>query len=80
MQTNHNLHVNDQQSTVAQIRKNNPGRLFYVIEQIHTLPNINYLAKVRNTEEIIGTIDDHEGGGHAGQSAEPVKAAEHTEK
>ncbi len=72
--------VNDPQSTVAQIRKNNPGRLFYVIEQIHTLPNVNYLAKVRNTEEITVTVDEHEGGGHAGQSEEPVKAAEHTEK
>jgi molybdopterin-containing oxidoreductase family iron-sulfur binding subunit len=24
-----------------------------VIEQIHTLPNVSYLAKVRNTDEII---------------------------
>ena len=27
--------------------------LFYVIEQLHTLPNVNYLAKIRNTDEII---------------------------
>src|SRR2546428_11793521 len=39
--------VHDLNSQVAQIRKQNPGRLFYVIEQIHTLPNVNYLAKVR---------------------------------
>lgn len=44
--------VNDQTSTVSQIRKNNPQRLFYVIEQLHTLPNVNYLAKIRNTDEI----------------------------
>jgi len=43
----------DKNSTVAQIRKNNPQRLFYVLEQLHTLPNVNYLAKIRNTEEII---------------------------
>ncbi|MGZ4019383.1 MAG: TAT-variant-translocated molybdopterin oxidoreductase, partial [Flavisolibacter sp.] len=43
----------DQSSTVAQIRKNNPERLFYVLEQLHTLPNVNYLAKIRNTDEII---------------------------
>jgi MoCo/4Fe-4S cofactor protein with predicted Tat translocation signal len=45
--------AHDQNSTVAQIRKNNPQRLFYVLEQLHTLPNINYLAKIRNTDEII---------------------------
>jgi molybdopterin-containing oxidoreductase family iron-sulfur binding subunit len=67
--------VNDPQSTVAQIRKNNPGRLFYVIEQIHTLPNVNYLAKVRNTEEITETVDEHGGGGHARQNEEPVKSS-----
>jgi MoCo/4Fe-4S cofactor protein with predicted Tat translocation signal len=43
----------DKTSTVAQIRKNNPERLFYVLEQLHTLPNVNYLAKIRNTDEII---------------------------
>jgi MoCo/4Fe-4S cofactor protein with predicted Tat translocation signal len=45
--------VNDPQSEVARIRQDNPGRLFYVIEQLHTLPNVNYLAKIRNTEEIL---------------------------
>jgi molybdopterin-containing oxidoreductase family iron-sulfur binding subunit len=45
--------VNDSQSEVARIRQDNPGRLFYVIEQLHTLPNVNYLAKIRNTDEII---------------------------
>lgn len=45
--------AHDQTSTVAQIRKNNPERSFYVLEQLHTLPNVTYLAKVRNTDEII---------------------------
>lgn len=45
--------VNKVESTVAQIRKNNPQRLFYVLEQLHTLPNINYLAKIRNTDQVI---------------------------
>lgn len=40
-------------STVTQIRKNNPQRLFYVLEQLHTLPNVNYLAKIRNTDEVV---------------------------
>ncbi|HEX2534084.1 MAG TPA: [Fe-S]-binding protein, partial [Chitinophagaceae bacterium] len=63
--------VNDPSSEVAQIRKNNPGRLFYVIEQIHTLPNVSYLAKIRNTEEIVQHVDEHAGAEHAGQSEEP---------
>ncbi len=44
--------INDKNSAIAQHRRNNSYRTFYVIEQIHTLPNINYLAKVRNTEEM----------------------------
>ncbi len=42
--------INDKNSAIAQFRVNNYNRTFYVIEQIHTLPNVNYLAKVRNTE------------------------------
>ena len=61
--------VHDTNSQVAQIRKNNPGRMFYVIEQLHTLPNVNYLAKVRNTEEIIETEETQ--GEHAAQSEAP---------
>lgn len=62
--------VNDPNSTVAQIRTNNQNRVFYVLEQIHTLPNINYLAKIRNTDEVIHTGSANE---HAGQqTSEPV--------
>jgi molybdopterin-containing oxidoreductase family iron-sulfur binding subunit len=45
--------VNDKASKVTQIRQENPQRLFYVLEPIHTLPNVNYLAKVRNSDEIL---------------------------
>jgi len=41
-------------------REENNDRLFYVIEQIHTLPNVNYLAKIRNTSEMIESkIKEH---------------------
>jgi molybdopterin-containing oxidoreductase family iron-sulfur binding subunit len=56
----------DKTSTVAQIRKNNPERLFYVLEQLHTLPNVNYLAKIRNTDEI---IEPEEGEAKMGEQA-----------
>lgn len=52
--------VNNENSTVAKIRNENPRRLFYVLEQIHTLPNINYLAKIRNTDEVITGGSDNE--------------------
>ncbi|MBC7946991.1 MAG: TAT-variant-translocated molybdopterin oxidoreductase [Chitinophagaceae bacterium] len=45
--------AHDQNSQLSQIRANNPQRSFYVLEQLHVLPNVTYLAKVRNTDEII---------------------------
>ena len=45
--------VHDKESAIVKTREENENRLFYVIEQIHTLPNVNYLAKIRNTDEII---------------------------
>jgi molybdopterin-containing oxidoreductase family iron-sulfur binding subunit len=69
--------VNDKTSQVSQIRTNNPGRMFYVIEQIHTLPNVNYLAKVRNTDEIVMTEESQ--GEHAAQSENNAVPSEHKE-
>jgi Fe-S-cluster-containing dehydrogenase component len=45
--------VHDKESRITKMREQNELRTFYVIEHLHTLPNINYLAKVRNTDEII---------------------------
>ena len=73
--------VNDPSSTVAQIRKNNPGRLFYVIEQIHTLPNVSYLAKIRNTEDISMVVEEQSASGeHAGQSKSEGIPSEHKQE
>ena len=45
--------VKDNESAIAKLRrKEQAERTFYVLEHIHTLPNINYLSKIRNTEEI----------------------------
>jgi MoCo/4Fe-4S cofactor protein with predicted Tat translocation signal len=51
--------VNNPNSEISQIRRNNPNRTFYSLEQLHVLPNVNYLVKVRNTDEM------HEGAEHA---------------
>jgi molybdopterin-containing oxidoreductase family iron-sulfur binding subunit len=45
--------AHDQGSMVSKIRQENPQRGFYVLEQLHVLPNITYMAKIRNTEEVI---------------------------
>jgi len=60
--------VNDRKSAVYQHREENDDRLFYALEMIHTLPNVSYLAKVRNNdaivrlegEEVQETIGGHE--------------------
>ena len=54
--------VHDSESAVSKIRKDNPQRSYAVLEQLHVLPNVNYLAKIRNTEE----ADSYWGGGEHG--------------
>jgi MoCo/4Fe-4S cofactor protein with predicted Tat translocation signal len=41
--------VNDAESDIAIIRKEEK-RNFYVLEQLHVLPNVNYMVKFKNTE------------------------------
>ena len=66
--------ANDKTSSVTKIREQNPNRLFYVLEQIHTLPNVSYLAKIRNTNELAPAGEGTEHGAeHAQQQkGEPV--------
>lgn len=45
--------AHDKESSVNKVRENNKQRSFYVLEQLHVLPNVTYLAKVRNTDEVI---------------------------
>ena len=42
--------INDSKSAVVKMRVDNQHRLYHVLEELHVLPNINYLAKVRNPE------------------------------
>jgi molybdopterin-containing oxidoreductase family iron-sulfur binding subunit len=68
--------AHDDQSQVSKIRRDNPMRSFYVLEQLHVLPNITYLSKVRNTEEIVEEKGHHvieESHGAAIPSAEDKK-------
>ncbi len=48
--------VNDKDSSISKLRiREQKERKFYVLEDLHTLPNVNYLEKVRNTERKVGT-------------------------
>ncbi len=62
--------VNDKESTVNKVRAEGFNRLFYVLEQTHTLPSVSYFAKVRNSPNDIGEHVDAEKrleeGPHAG--------------
>jgi len=62
--------VNDHESLVSRTRKEQANRLFYVIEEVHTLPNVNYLAKVRHTDVIRGVKEEKEMGGAEEKHAE----------
>jgi molybdopterin-containing oxidoreductase family iron-sulfur binding subunit len=42
--------VNNKESEISTVRRENKNRLFYSLEQLHVLPNVSYLAKIRNTE------------------------------
>ena len=57
--------VNDKLSDVYQIRNvEQVNRSFYVLEQLHVLPNVSYLAKVKNTDREVEneTPGEHEKG------------------
>ncbi|NCI45273.1 TAT-variant-translocated molybdopterin oxidoreductase [Sediminibacterium soli] len=50
--------LNNPNSEVSKLRKDNPNRSFHVLEQLHVLPSISYLAKVRNSEEAHGKAEE----------------------
>ena len=51
---------NDRGSAVTKARHENALRIFYSLEQIHTLPNVSYLTKVRNTTNELHFGDLHD--------------------
>jgi molybdopterin-containing oxidoreductase family iron-sulfur binding subunit len=54
--------VNDKESDVYKIRNiEQKNRNFYVLEQLHVLPNVSYLAKIKNTDRKV-TNEKEDGG------------------
>lgn len=47
--------VNDKTSSIYALRHSDQmERTYYALEDLHTLPNVNYLSKVRNTDMLVG--------------------------
>ncbi len=63
--------AHDKESALNKVRNENVQRSFYVLEQLHVLPNITYLAKVRNTDEIIAS-ENHDVEGDKGEETHRV--------
>ncbi len=52
--------VNDKNSAVSKIRnEEQTNRTYYVLEQLHVLPSVSYLAKIRNTDRHVGVSEEH---------------------
>lgn len=66
--------VNDKESAIHIIRtKDSVNRNYYVQEQLHVLPGISYMAKLRNTDRHVG--NEEAGGGHGQEHTEEKKEA-----
>ncbi|MFT3846287.1 MAG: TAT-variant-translocated molybdopterin oxidoreductase [Lacibacter sp.] len=69
--------VNDKESAISKVRKQEEvNRTYYVLEQIHVLPNVSYMAKVRNTERIVGNVEEGHEESHE-EKKEATEAAAH---
>ena len=50
--------ANDKRSRISTTRADQSQRIFHVIEEVHTLPNVSYLAKVRHSEVAFGAGEE----------------------
>jgi molybdopterin-containing oxidoreductase family iron-sulfur binding subunit len=66
--------ANNTESQISKTRQDNKNRMFFTLEQLHVLPNVNYLAKIRNTDVVLGVKDEEEEG-HEEHKAEKKEAA-----
>ncbi|MBK7764243.1 MAG: TAT-variant-translocated molybdopterin oxidoreductase [Bacteroidetes bacterium] len=58
--------VNDKASAIYKLRyEEQKERVFHVLEDLHTLPNVNYLSKIRNTD-VLQSVNPENAGHEAG--------------
>jgi molybdopterin-containing oxidoreductase family iron-sulfur binding subunit len=66
--------VNDKESAIRKVRTTEgSNRTYYVLEQLHVLPNVSYMAKLRNTDRTVGNHEEE--GGHGEAHSEATEAA-----
>ncbi len=66
--------MNDKESEIYKSRKiEQVNRTFYVMEQLHVLPNVSYLAKIRNTDREVNNGNEREKHGAAEHKMEGNK-------
>ena len=46
--------ANSKDSAISKMRQDHKERVFYALEELHVLPNLNYLAKVRHNDGVWG--------------------------
>ncbi len=64
--------THDPESAISKVRAENVQRSFYSLEQLHVLPNVSYLAKVRNSDDAAANWGKH----HAAKDHGEHKAEE----
>jgi molybdopterin-containing oxidoreductase family iron-sulfur binding subunit len=65
--------VNDKNSEISQVRNGKTRNLVYhALDQLHALPSVSYLAKIRNTDREVGVAVEH----HETAAAAPAKGSE----
>jgi Fe-S-cluster-containing dehydrogenase component len=70
--------VNDKESEIYKVRNvEQANRTFYVMEQLHVLPNVSYLAKIRNTDREVNNGNERE---HHAKHGSEHKAEGHKEE
>ena len=67
--------IHDEESAITKVRKENPLRNYEVLEQLHVLPSVTYLSKIRNTDEVIAAKGAHAEEHHEGGATEHAPAA-----
>jgi molybdopterin-containing oxidoreductase family iron-sulfur binding subunit len=53
--------VNNKDAEINKVRADGKSRIYFVLEQLHTLPNISYMAKVRNSPTAGDHVDEEPG-------------------
>jgi molybdopterin-containing oxidoreductase family iron-sulfur binding subunit len=70
--------VNDKESAIRKVRTTeDANRTYYVLEQLHVLPNVSYMAKVRNTDRVVGNHEEDESEANVTEKKEVTTEAAH---